>query len=353
MLSVTHTLTGEQLTDYQLRLERHLAFSITEGCPLRCEHCIVSTVLPAEAARFTVPPAQARRYADEMPALRARGIDRISFTGGEPLLAGEVLGLLSEAAGRSAIECTVVTACHWAKTIDDARRVVRSYPYLTHWHLSADVFHQKFLPLQFVVNAATAALETGHEVLIRMAARWPISDEDTVFYGALVAALPPDAKVAVQQISKSGRASEMDLDVPTGNAKCGSPCMSTGLVVRYDGTVSPCCSALIDERDTHPFQYAAANVAGVGATYDAWRGDPLLKLIRCIGFDHLLQWVCEDNPDHPVLQAVPDHPCELCHALWTVPGTAAAVRARVSEEPVQRKISALYDAVFGPQGSTR
>ena len=88
------------------------------------------------------------------------------------------------------------------------------------------------------------------------------------------------------------------------------------MVVRDDGTVSPCCGPLTDQRDGHPFRWTPASQVGLVNAYVAWRADPLLQLVRSVGFGPLLPWVAEEDPDHPVLRGGPAHPCDTCVALW-------------------------------------
>jgi organic radical activating enzyme len=346
MLPVGHFLSGTELLRFQRQASRHVAFSLTEACPLRCAHCIVATVLPRERYRVTLSLEQAQSYAEQLPALREFGVERVSFTGGEPLLAPEQLSLLSEAAAGTGMRCTVVTACHWAKTRESARRTILKLPHIQNWHLSTDRFHEEFLPVEFVARAAEAAVGEGRTVIVRMAVNSSPTEEDRRVFESLKGSLPGGVEVAIQSVSKVGRAEDLDIEVPAGN-RSGIPCLSTGMVVRHDGTVSPCCSSLIDQRAGHPFQYERAETAGLAETYEAWQADPLLRLIRSVGFGPLLNWVREDDPDHPVLTSVPDHPCDICTGLWKRPGTAESLRSRCDTEGVRRKVAELYETVFG------
>jgi hypothetical protein len=123
--------------------------------------------------------------------------------------------------------------------------------------------------------------------------------------------------------------------------------MSTGLIVRHDGSVGPCCSSLVDQRSGHPFQYAPASEQGLVAAHEAWLGDPLLRLVRAVGFEPLLAWLREEHPGHPLLEATPRHPCDVCVALWRIPGVAAAMARRSQQPATRQKIDAVFSAVFG------
>jgi organic radical activating enzyme len=350
MQSVGHYLTGRELLAFQQRASRHIAFSVTEACPLKCAHCIVATVTPSERYRVTLSLDQARAYVKQMPALRKLGVERVSFTGGEPLLASEQLKLLSAGAVAAGMECTVVTACHWAKTPQIARRQLQQLPDIRNWHLSTDRFHEEYLPIEFVLTAVQTALAEERNVLVRMAVNSSPTLEDQRVFDRLRKLLPDNVDIAIQSVSKVGRAENLDIDVPSGN-RSGIPCLSTGLVVRYDGTVSPCCSSLIDQREGHPFRYESASEVGLSNTYETWSSDPLLRLIRSVGFEPLLKWVQDEIPDHPILESIPDHPCEICTGLWRKAGTAEMLRARCESEETRRKVNELYNTVFASSAS--
>jgi pyruvate-formate lyase-activating enzyme len=343
-LPIGHAMTGDALLALQRASCRHLGFSLTRACPLRCRHCIVATLSAGEAARVTVSAPQAEAYAQELAELRALGIERVSFTGGEPFLALGPLATLSAAAAASGMRCTVVTACHWAKTEKSAARLLDRFPDIHAWHLSTDVFHEEFLPADHVLTAARAVLAAGREVVVRMAVGHPPTAADQRLHQRLVDELPEDAELSVQPVVKAGRAADLDLTVNPARGR-NVPCPSTGPLVRDDGSVSPCCSALIDQPDVGPFELPPAG-DGLVAMYRAWVGDRALRLVRSVGFAPFLAWIAQDMPEHPVLRAIPDHPCETCTALWAEPGTTAVLQRRLGEGPVARKIDHLYETLF-------
>lgn len=344
-IPVGFSLTADQFLSFQRAAERHIGLSLTRACPLKCAHCIVATVAPSAFPTVSIEAAQVDQYAAELADLAVLGVDAVSFTGGEPLLAQDALRVLSEAAARAGMRVTVVTAAHWAHSPKAAARVVEKFGSVSDWHLSTDVFHAEFLPPHHVVDAAYAVLDSGRTAVIRMAVATPPTGQDVALYESVVAALPERVPVAVQPVTRAGRASELDVgDPPSPTA--AAPCVSTGMVVRDDGTVSPCCGPLTDQRDGHPFRWAPASHVGLVDAYVAWRTDPLLQLVRSVGFGPLLPWVAEEDPDHPVLRAGPAHPCDTCVALWCRPGTEEIVRRRLSVPDVLAKVRDVHHAVF-------
>ncbi|WP_066633687.1 radical SAM protein [Desulfolucanica intricata] len=337
-------LSSEELKNLQVLSSTHLAISITEQCSLKCSHCIVGSGGGGQN-RSGLTAEMTRSIARELKVLRQRGVRKISFTGGEPLLAGETLHTLSQAACENDIKTTVVTSAFFAGTLDDSYKEMKKYPFISEWHISSDIFHQKYVSIDNVVNAAQTALMLERKALVRMAAAKPAADADIAHYNWLKNNLPQGVGIIVQPVIKSGRAGELNLSIKTAKVP-GWPCITNGMTVRVDGTVSPCCAGLVAVKTGHPFIYENIFAAGLVQVYDSWCEDPLLKLIQAVGFMPLLAWINQSIPEHPVLQAVPEHPCECCLAIWKHPEAAAVIQNRLRAPGVIEKINQLYEVVF-------
>lgn len=340
-------MTAEELARFQRETERHLSFSLTLACPLRCAHCMVGTRPAGRREGVTMAPESAAAYATEMPTLAAMGIERISFTGGEPLLAQPQLDLLSRAAAAAGIASTVVTACHWAKDPEAARRLVARFPGVRHWHLSTDYHHARYLDPICVLNAARAALDQGREVVVRMAvARLPGADE-----WALVEwvreRLPDGAGLALQPITPVGRALEIGVRPETGDTSQPprAPCPTTGAFVRHDGALMPCCSGLAEWPDRSPFRRVDTIALGLAPAVQTWREDPLLQLVRAIGFAFPAAWA-ETALGRPAVSPSPRHPCDFCVALWAEADAREAARQAVEFPGAREKIADLAAILF-------
>jgi organic radical activating enzyme len=345
-------MDGRELLAQQRKASRHFAFSVTQACPLRCEHCIVATVSAKMVVRASLTVNQVKRFASEMPALRDLGVERISVTGGEPLLVVEQVKILTEAAYRAGIESSIVTACHWAKTPSHAASMMSKLPHVSHWHLSTDRFHEQFIPLSYVANAIEAVraqlIKTAVEghVILRIVADKPLSDADAQFIERARHMLPSDIPVAMQPISKVGRAASLD-DTVLREGYANTPCMTTGPLVRSDGSLSPCCSSLMDQRHGHPFQYRSVHETGLVRAFFSWEQDCLLRLLRAVGFSPILQWLRDEVSNHPLLrQNLPQHPCELCVKVWEHNLATELVREFVTRDGISEKIDELYEELF-------
>jgi pyruvate-formate lyase-activating enzyme len=338
------TLSGSELKQLQQLSARHVGFSLTEACPLRCRHCLISPVSGSRNNLY-LPLELAKSYALQMPELRLRGIRFISFTGGEPLLAVEQLAALSEAAAKNDITCTVVTACHWARDADSALQCIRRLPWIDTWVLSTDIYHIEYVPAENAILAARAALQENRHVQVRMTVPTPLPAKHQHLEIYLRERLPSQVPISVQPVINLG----LDPNAAGGDATAtvpGWPCIPSGMVIRADGTVSPCCAALISVREQHPFQYPRADQSGIAAAHYTWCTDPLLQLMRAVGFAPLLYWLKELFPDHRLLYECPRHPCQCCIELWGDPGVSSELRARAELPRNRTKIAELTQYLF-------
>ena len=352
MTKLGPSLTQTEFAQFQAATAQHLSFSLTLACPLRCAHCMVATISPREATSATLPTETAIRFAAEMPDLWREGIRKISFTGGEPLLAREPLAVLSEAAQAAGIASTVVTACHWAKTPKVAARMIARFPGISDWHISTDIYHADFLPPEHVVYAAEAVAAANKTVLVRMAVSRDPSAEETQLVAWLERHVPRGTKFALQPVSPVGRA--VEIGIAPENSKSDeapvTPCLTTGPLIRHDGTLLPCCSGLSDQPQISPFATIDASRSGLVAAVRLWRDDPLLQLVRTVGFGFPAQWAHERLGSAPVSPA-PSHPCDFCTALWSNADARAAARDMTTRTDVRDHINQLHDHVFSSQRS--
>lgn len=347
MTKLGPSLTQAGFARFQAATMQHLSFSLTLACPLRCAHCMVATISPRKAKLATLPKETASRFASEMPDLQREGIRKISFTGGEPLLARVQLGLLSEAANAAGIATTVVTACHWAKTPEVAARTVTRFPAISDWHISSDIYHSDFLSPQHIVNAAEALAAAKKNVLIRIAVGREPCAEEAELVAWLERRVPRGTEFALQPVSPVGRAVEIGItpELSTSDLAPDTPCLTTGPLIRHDGALLPCCSGLSDQPQISPFATIDASRSGLLAAVRLWRGDPLLQLVRTLGFGFPALWA-EEQLGHKPVSPAPSHPCDYCTSLWSNADVRAVVREMTSREKVQERIFEVHDHVL-------
>jgi hypothetical protein len=287
------TMTNADLARIQNTAGVHLTFSMTLACPLRCGHCIVNA--GPEKGDTTMPLEMAERYAAQMRDLFDYGIRMISFTGGEPLLARRQVKVMSDAAAEAGMICGVVTASHWGYSEENARAIVERFSGIHTWDLSLDAWHQEYLPYGHVKTAYLAAKAAGRRAAVRFAYNEPMSAADREAYDFIHSFADP-GDVYSQRLRSVGRGDFVNIETAHNDTMLAKPCVTKGLVVRYDGSMAPCCINLVEER-SHPFQLGDPGVRPLRDIHEDYMTNPLLQMIRVIGFGDVLRWVREAGLD--------------------------------------------------------
>ncbi|MCC7418246.1 MAG: radical SAM protein [Acidobacteria bacterium] len=307
---------ADEFLAMQRLAQSNLVFSVTRRCPLHCDHCVTSS--GPEVAGDTLTVADAARYAAELPALYDAGVRHLTFTGGEPVLALPGVAVLAAAAKRVGLATSIVTSGAWAVSPAATLKVLDRLAAIDHWDLGFDRYHQKELALSAfcALLRALQARRIAHSV--RACVETPPSEEDLALLDELRAATGPDVPIYRQSVRRIGRAAEILRRVaPAAGPPALEPCLSSGPIVREDGSIGPCCSGLAYERrGCHPFEFGDARGNSLVSAREAWLRDPLLRLVRLVGFAYPLKWLAETGD--PALQPalMPHKTCELCVQLW-------------------------------------
>jgi pyruvate-formate lyase-activating enzyme len=335
-------LTLDELSAFQNVAATHLTFSLTLSCPLRCAHCIVdaspdkkSTTMPLEVAEY---------YATQMGDLAEYGIRSVSFTGGEPFVAREQLKVLSDAAAEVGITCGVVSAAPWARTRKSAERTVAAFPGIKCWDISVDTHHLPFVSREDIRRAYDALLAAGHRVTIRFAYMDPPSEADMDLL-AFISELD-QARFAAQRIRGVGRGALLGIEPGHRYNAWVKPCLTQGMVVRYDGTISPCCLNLVEAR-SHPFQLGDARVKPLTELHAEYLAQPLLQLIRSVGLRDLYDWIKDAGLDSRLPALLPDEACEICELFMKDNTIASYLKQRAEEPAMQLKIALVTYKTLG------
>jgi len=140
---------------------------LTERCDIACAHCWLGP--NSNGADMSLDEAQ--DYIDE--ASRIPTVKWISFTGGEPFLLPELLNELVVYASAKGLRTECVTNCSWAETPEKTEETLKTLKEsgLDVVNISADDFHQKFVPFNNVRNCFEAAKSLGLKTVIMSAAQ--------------------------------------------------------------------------------------------------------------------------------------------------------------------------------------
>ncbi len=184
---------------------------------------------------------------------------------------------------RLGLPFTFVTNASWAKTEAVARGRLSRYVGTLGMGLSADSFHQEFIPVDRVVNAAKAAEALGIPYLVRATMR--TSDSRAGIEKGLVAAgLPDPSKIAYAPVMYLGQAREKidPADFPDENPYTACLSLRTPFIFP-NGDVYACCGEAGDIEGKHPLFLGNLNEARLSELVKKYGTDPTLDAIYTVG----------------------------------------------------------------------
>lgn len=336
-------ITLKELADIESIAGKHITFSLTLACPNACEHCIVKS--GPDMGRFTMTLEDARRYGSQMHELYRQGIRYISFTGGEPVLAPGQLGIISRAAKDAGMECSMVTSAFWAENAERAETMIKTYPHIDNWDISCDAFHEKYVPLEKIQMAFTQLQKWGKKVTIRFTYQEQLSESDLRILNRIII-LFGKKHISMQKLRNEGRGRDVCISGEKNYNIWLKPCVTQGLVVRYDGSIGCCCLNLVEERN-HPFQFGNARTRSLCDIYTDFMCFPLLQLMRVIGFSELMHWLEESDVHDELAEPLPNDVCDLCPLLFTNRTIADLLKIRANIPENQMKIALLASKILG------
>lgn len=283
-------------TEMMAMSARRIGFSVTQACPLMCSHCSVSASPAPELAKTTFTADFGDKVAAQVPELAAAGVTYIDFTGGEPTLASAFVRKVSRAAREHGIATGIVTAAHWAKTVQQAERFVEKFCDIDLWDISTDVYHLPFVALEAVQRAFETLQRHGKDPRIRIAYHEPMTLQDAQVIGT-VHGFAGD-RVGFQPISPVGRGNAIGLSIRRGKRDFDlDACPTTGLLIRASGSAEACCAPLSHAEVEHPLRFGNAFSDRLVDILHRWRTNPLLQTIRVWGFRPVFEWLEADGYD--------------------------------------------------------
>jgi Iron-containing redox enzyme len=264
---------------------------LTDRCPVGCAHCSVDS-------RPDSPTISDRALLEAIVDGLCRDPQRwlVGITGGEPFV--ERWGLpaavtrLRDAGKRIA----VLTSGHWG-TRDIPSWILEVLAVVDTLILSTDVFHAPGtdsggVPAERFVNAARAASDAGCWVIVQhLADDASTGQAEGLLTDAFGAAAGERAERYAIPLLPTGRAQGL---VPVA---LGRPGASFGRcevlqapVIRYDGTVVPCCNEDVTMgAGPAALRRAVRTSAALTDELARVRDDPLLEVIRGAGFGAVTQ----------------------------------------------------------------
>ncbi|WP_299768972.1 radical SAM protein [uncultured Pseudoteredinibacter sp.] len=324
---------------------RHLSISVTQRCPLRCSHCIVSC-LPSNDISLDIPDAAVQSILDSLPKL-SESIKQISFTGGEPFLCKDVMCRISHDAYKHSISCGAVTSAHWATSLEKARKTLEEIPHLDHITISYDKYHSEYIKLSSVRHAVEAAEALGKTASIRASIPPNAEESHMNFLNALKFEF--EDRVHTQEVLSFGRASDLNIKANYSNSAPILPCLSSGPHVTESGNVIPCCSTLDNKIPiSHPLNLGDVSKIPLVNVYQQSNHNVLLNFIRLWGFPQIMEVLSKELPEkYSGMRFVEEGQCSLCATLMHDKETVEFLENWTKDIDIHLKTAAGVATHFG------
>ena len=227
---------------------------LSRRCNIRCPHCIV---MASPRHHHKISMKNLYHIIDEVSAGKEYS-HLINFTGGEPFLALDRLKKTLSYAHRAGVRIALVTNGFWAESLKKARAVLNELKNVYLINISWDYYHQRFIPLKYVINAANACLEKGVKVAIR-GIHFGFTKKDAekarLYYRKIIGPLDKRIRIVSIPFILGGHAEQIIDRLPVRlvtkvpNSRRCEKILRTIFISSY-GEVYPCCCNLFCVKKT-------------------------------------------------------------------------------------------------------
>lgn len=310
---------------------QNLAIIYSMACNARCEHCIVSSA-PESRAKLGVEKSL------ECIAAAARfGVRVIGLSGGEPTFyLDDILEVMRRGRELYGVSFAMTSNGAWASSEARASEVVAELADagLEHLRLSADAYHQKYIPLERVTRAVEASLARGIRTRVEVVISRSHGENARIWrhfrkYPVKLNALPlvPHGRAA------NGFAGKDFLTFPAQSVRVQSCPQAAQIVIDQNGEAWRCCSYpkkesySAAEKKACPFWLGSIHEEPIERIFERNERSVLCRVLRGEGVAGILRAVSHYLPQAsiPLRDRYYDM-CDLCEEVVVGDGSSALVR---------------------------
>ncbi len=334
------------LEQYARLFGKAIGIQVTLNCPLNCAHCIVSS---SPQRKEEIPTEKVVKWISEIG--ETDSIKLIFITGGEPFVNINKLEKISKSANEYGLFLHIVTNAFWAKSYNQAKKILNKLQGITNLAISTDTYHVKYIPFEFIKNASLAALDNGIEVGISIC----ITKNDT-FQNTLEKEFGKELLdkllIVTQKVHATGRArdlSMMEKKVFVDKYPLKSCSNLATPFILYDGTVMACCGDVILNPDMYtPLKLGKMSQTSLKEILDKADQSFLIHALRMWGPAELYKRIKNKNLISCLKKSYPmDNMCELCCNLLTQPDIVNHLIEEINSPEVQREIALARALQYG------
>lgn len=317
----------------------NIGLLLTFKCQVTCPHCIIQAG-PHRTEEMNLDDAL--NWVAQAAQYRGDHVRVLSLTGGEPFYNLENLQRISDYAATHGMYVSAVTNAYWASSVEEAVRVLRQLPTLKMISVSADTYHQVYIPFDRVKNTVAAAQECGRLCTVAVCTE---NEEDPGYQQILedVYEVIPPEYVFTSLTFAAGRALKrldssrypLTTEVPiSACAAANSP------IILPDGRVIACIGPVVDLQSTHPLVLGNLKERELSDILDEAELNPILHAIRVWGPRKLIQLASEAGlSEHLPTQYITNSMCNACYSLMSDPNIVEFLTRLADDSAFARRVA--------------
>jgi MoaA/NifB/PqqE/SkfB family radical SAM enzyme len=254
----------------------------------------------------------------------------VHVSGGEPFLYQRDLRRICTAGHELGIPVAVNTNAFWARHIEAAENVIGSLPGITQLIMSADTYHESFLPLSRVVTAVNVALKRG--ILVHLCICTPKGQRNE-FVERLETALGTEVidqiEISINPVELGGRADILPeahwrgVESTWPEGRCW---LINRPVILEDGSVLACCNTTVAKKcGQSPLILGSIEHEPLQEILERASQSQLIQAIHLFGPSFLAENLDDESKTKLKGEYVKGDICSLCADMMSNPDLAAAV----------------------------
>lgn len=320
------------------RMHAVLSLYLTNKCNILCGHCGVESG-PHESSLLAPEDVLAH-----VNTLASDGVvEALHVSGGEPFLYQDAMRAIARCGLAAGIQVAVNTNGFWSRNRARAEAMLDSMPGLSQIILSTDEYHEAFLPLEVVRDAALLSLSRDLLVDIYVCTsagrRTGFVERLEALMGAELLAQVP---VVVTTLETGGRADSVPEAHwrPSAGGLPGGRCdLVNRPVVLEDGDVLACCNTTVAKRcKQSPLVVGNTHREALPDILRRARGDNLLQAIRVFGPRFVAERLDPDERAQLNREYLDGDICGLCSDIMSDVWLRESARRATETREAQRLI---------------
>jgi MoaA/NifB/PqqE/SkfB family radical SAM enzyme len=307
-------------------------FLLTLKCTVECPHCIVKA---GPRRREEMPVDLACKWLDQISTFRDGHVCGISLTGGEPFYNLPHLITIADYAHKLGFIVSVVSNGYWATSKEEALLILSMCSSIQMVSVSADIPHQKLIPLSNVKNAIWASKKLGKLYNIAVATK-NLNDPEFLSLMDELLEITDKEFISTAIILPIGRAdtvSDSDNYILSSEPPQTACSMASFPVIMPNGNVFACVGPPLTMPRYNPLYLGNILNESINEIFESAEHNFVLHAIRTFGPKVLVDLLRANGygdvlPDHYISEAI----CDVCYKIFYNESVCNLIKELISKD---------------------